>query len=166
MKGAGVLATLAAVGALMLFASRADAGSNLAANLIRETERLQLTPYQDDGGTWHIGYGRSFGDTRPAVESITRETAERWLQEDMATARRAVDDLVTVSLNEKQKAALISFVYNLGRGAFANSTLLRKLNAGDYSGAAAEFSRWIHVAGTPSSGLATRREAERRLFAA
>jgi len=163
VRNASVLATLAAVGALFLFAPRANASTNLAANLIRETEDLSLTPYQDSGGNWHIGYGRLLG-SKPDYDRITRQQAERWLIEDLKDDRTTVLNNVAVDLTPKQTAALTSLVYNIGPTAFRNSTLLRKLNEGNLPGAAQEFDRWIYVKGTPSSGLATRREAEKRLF--
>ncbi len=67
-------------------------------------------------------------------------------------------------LTQGQWDALSSFVYNLGPGALEKSTLLRLLNAGDYSGAAAQFDRWVYASGKKLSGLVKRRAAERALF--
>jgi len=164
MKGnAATIATLAAVGALFLFAPRAKAGTGMAERLIKRTESLSLTPYQDEGGTWHAGYGHKLNG-KPDFARISRSQAEQWLQQDMQAAALSVDNLVDVELTPNQRAALISFVYNLGGNAFKNSTLLKKLNNGDFSGAAGEFSRWIYVDGNRSRGLMTRREAEKRVF--
>jgi hypothetical protein len=93
---------------------------------------------------------------------------ERWLSGDLQIAEAAVKNYVQVELSQNQFDALTDFVYNLGAGNFHTSTLLRKLNAGDYVGAAAEFVRWnkAKVAGklTPLKGLTTRREWEAKLF--
>ena len=63
-----------------------------------------------------------------------------------------------------EKIALLDFIYNLGAGKFRSSTLLKKLNAGDYNGAAAEFDNWDHAGGKVLAGLLKRREAETKLF--
>ena len=60
--------------------------------------------------------------------------------------------------------SLVSFFFNLGLGALGDSTLLRKLNAGDYQGAADEFPRWVKAGGQTLPGLVKRRDAERALF--
>jgi lysozyme len=78
--------------------------------------------------------------------------------------------MVTVDVSQGQFDALVSFVYNVGAGAFENSTLLEKLNAGDYRGAFDEFERWnkVTVNGEKivSSGLVKRRRREQELFLA
>ena len=73
-------------------------------------------------------------------------------------------EAVKVPLNPNQFGALTSFTYNLGAGNLRSSTLLRKLNAGDYAGAAAEFARWNKAGGKVLKGLTRRRAAERALF--
>ncbi len=77
---------------------------------------------------------------------------------------RAVNRLVTVPLTQNQFDALISFVFNLGIGNFRTSTLLKKLNAGDYTGAAKEFPPWVRADGKQLPGLIKRRDAEKALF--
>ena len=72
--------------------------------------------------------------------------------------------LVSAELTQSQFDALVSFTYNLGASALARSTLLKKLNAGDYAGAAEEFERWDKCNGKPLAGLARRRHAEKSLF--
>jgi lysozyme len=75
-----------------------------------------------------------------------------------------VKRLVKVPLAQGQFDALVSFSFNVGLGALGSSTLLRKLNAGDYRGAAAEFPRWNKAGGKVYEGLTRRRAAERSLF--
>jgi len=72
--------------------------------------------------------------------------------------------LVTVPLNANQFAALVSFTYNAGAGRLASSTLLKKLNSGNYDAAASEFPRWNHSGGQVQPGLTARRAAEQQLF--
>ncbi|WP_337013686.1 lysozyme [Pantoea sp. AS142] len=133
-------------------------------NLIKSFEGLRLQAYQCSAGVWTIGYGHTAG-VLPG--DITDEVqADIFLRNDIAASESTVMRLVAVALNQHQFDALVSFVFNLGSGNFAASTLLKKLNAGDYAGAAEEFSRWIHAGGKPLSGLVRRREAERKLFMA
>jgi lysozyme len=82
----------------------------------------------------------------------------------MAVAAENVNQLATVPLTQNQFDALCDFVFNVGAGNFEESTLLRKLNDGDYGGAASEFDRWVHSGQTVLPGLVRRRAAEKALF--
>ncbi|ECS1118898.1 lysozyme, partial [Salmonella enterica] len=95
---------------------------------------------------------------------IAQETADRLLKTGLVSYERDVSRLVKVKLTQGQFDALVSFVYNLGARAFSGSTLLRKLNAGDYDGAAGEFMRWVSPGTKVEAGLRRRRQAERDLF--
>lgn len=86
------------------------------------------------------------------------------LREDVHTAERAVGRLVTVPITQNQFDALVDFTFNLGEGNLAGSTLLRKANAGDCQGAAAEFPKWDKAKGRRLSGLTKRRAWERSLY--
>jgi len=122
--------------------------------------------YRCPAGRWTIGYGHTHGVK--SGMTITPEEAEELLVEDLKTAEASVERLVKVDLTQNQFDALVSFVFNLGHGNFANSTLLRKLNRGDYEEAAEEFVRWnkARVDGElkPLAGLTRRRTAEAALF--
>ena len=96
--------------------------------------------------------------------TCTQEQAEQWLQEDVQIAVDAVNRLVTVELTQNQFDALVDFTFNLGTGSLQNSTLLRLLNASNYTGAANEFERWDKAGGQTLPGLLKRRQAERDLF--
>lgn len=131
-------------------------------NLIKKFEGLSLQAYQCSAGVWTIGYGHTRG-VRPG-DIIDEAQAGIFLRRDVAASESTVMRFVTVVLNQHQFDALVSFVFNLGSGNFAASTLLRKLNAGDYAGAADEFPRWVHAGGKSLPGLVRRRAAERTLF--
>jgi lysozyme len=109
-----------------------------------------------------IGWGHTHGVTMGMT--CTPAQAETWFQQDMAWAQAAVLSAVIVPLNQNQFDALVSFTENEGATQFEDSTLLRLLNAGNYSGAAAQFSRWALQKGQILPGLVTRRAAEQRLF--
>lgn len=97
-------------------------------------------------------------------QHATLAECEERLKEDTTYAGKAVQRLVTVKLTQAQYDALVSLVFNIGPGAFARSTLLRKLNAGDCYGAADEFLRWDRAGGKRLRGLQNRRQAERKEF--
>lgn len=132
-------------------------------DIIKKSEGLRLEAYlptPNDVPT--IGYGHTKGVKMG--QRITAKQAEQFLLEDVAWASDAVNRLVKVNLTQNQFDALVSFVFNVGATAFAGSTLLRLLNAGDYKGAADQFLRWNKQAGKVLKGLDTRRKEERALF--
>jgi lysozyme len=145
-----------------MIASRMTVSSTGIA-LIKRFEGLRAQAYRDSVGIWTIGYGHTGPDVTPGL-SISTTQADALLQADLAQATTTIASLVKVPLQQAQFDALTSFTFNLGAKALASSTLLRKLNAGDYLGAAAEFERWSHACGQMLSGLLRRRIAERTLF--
>ncbi|WP_420170204.1 lysozyme [Enterobacter intestinihominis] len=135
--------------------------------LIKLFEGCKLTAYQDSVGVWTIGYGWTQPvDGKPirAGMTIKQETAERLLKTGLVRYESDVSRLVKVGMTQGQFDALVSFTYNLGARSLSTSTLLRKLNTGDYAGAADEFLRWNKAGGKVLNGLTRRREAERALF--
>lgn len=141
--------------------------SDKGISLIKQFEGCKLTAYQDSVGVWTIGYGWTQPvDGKPirAGMTIKQEAAERLLKTGLVSYESDVSRLVKVGLTQGQFDALVSFTYNLGSRSLSTSTLLRKLNAGDYAGAADEFLRWNKAGGKVLNGLTRRREAERALF--
>lgn len=134
--------------------------------LIKRWEGLRLRAYKDTGGVWTIGYGHTSDAllrVSPGLE-ITERQASVLLQHDLKEAEETVRRLVTVPLNENQYGALVSFVYNIGEGQFASSTLLRRLNAGDYDEVPRQLLRWVYDNGKRLKGLENRRKAEAKLW--
>lgn len=131
-------------------------------DLIKKAEGLRLQPYLDTGGVWTCGYGHIRGVTEHT--HCTPEIAEAWLEADLQHAEESVSDLVKVKLTDNQFAALVSFTFNVGRGALAKSTLLRKLNEGGYSLVPACLKSWIFDNGKVIKGLVARRDAECNLW--
>ena len=97
-------------------------------------------------------------------DACTPEQAKSYFKHDLAKFEKTVNESVTVPLTQNQFDALVSLTYNIGSGAFNNSTLLKKLNKGDYQGAADQFLVWNKAGGKVMKGLVRRREAERALF--
>jgi lysozyme len=131
-------------------------------SLIKEFEGLRLDSYDDGGGVWTIGYGHTKGVKRG--QRITEREATDFLLQDLDWVQDAIEATVRVPLTQPQYDALCSLIFNIGAGAFAQSTLLKKLNAGDYAGAGEEFPKWKHDGGKVIPGLVKRREKERVLF--
>jgi GH24 family phage-related lysozyme (muramidase) len=136
--------------------------SDRGIDLLREFEGLRLTAYQDAVGIWTIGFGHT-KTVRPGMR-ISIEQAEALLREDLAGFERCVERAVDARLNQCEFDALVSWAFNVGCGAVAKSTLVRKLNAGDRNGAADELLRWNKAGGKSLAGLSRRRRAERKLF--
>lgn len=125
----------------------------------------RCTAYQErlNGGKLDIptiGWGCTEGVTMGMV--WTREEAEEGLRRELAKHEALVASLVTVPLTQHQFDALVSFSYNVGK--LAQSTLLKKLNAGEFAAAASEFAAWTKAGGHEQPGLVRRRAAERALF--
>ena len=122
--------------------------------------------YKCPAGVLTIGWGHT-GHHGRKFDASTRWTArecDEAFYEDMETFERAVRKHVRVPLTSWQFDALVSFTYNVGEGALAKSTLLKKVNAGDFKGAAAEFKRWNKANGKVLAGLTRRRASEALLF--
>lgn len=132
-------------------------------DLIKSFEGLRLKAYlPTPNDVWTIGYGHT--KTAKKGAKITAKKAEVLLVGDVEWVQYTIANNVKVSLTQNQYDALCSFIYNLGATNFTRSTLLKKLNRGDYEGAADELLRWNKQGKTVLRGLTRRREAERALF--
>ena len=137
-----------------------------AVNLIKRFEGFQKQSYLCPGNVWTIGYGTTRYQSGEKVKkgdtiSPYKADLEIWAEADkIATSIKEIG----LVLNQNQLNALISFVYNVGIGNFKKSTMLKKLKAKDYAGAALEFPKWNKSNGKVLKGLITRREAEQELF--
>ncbi len=131
-------------------------------DLIKRFEGCRLKAYKCPAGVWTIGYGHT-NNVRPD-DIITQNDAEELLKRDLKVHEDNVKRVVKIALTQNQFDALVSFEYNVGYGAFANSTLLKLLNAGNYNGASKQFERWVYAGDRVLEGLVKRRKAERELF--
>lgn len=136
-----------------------------AIDLIISFEGFSAKAYPDADG-WSIGYGHFIRPDDPYNSSsvIGESEARTLLEQDVRTAQVCVANAVKVSLTANQTAALISFTYNVGCGAFQNSSLLGLLNSGDYEGAAQQFAVWNKSGGEVVQALVNRRAEEQGLF--
>ena len=144
--------------------------SPIAVNLIKEFEGFKSYAYIDTDGTPVIGYGlsRIAGQPVKIGDRISVDQANAALQAHLQEIHRELDRAIHVELSDRQLSALASISFNVGVNSIKNSTLIRKINAKDYIGAANEFMRWdkANLSGrlVPMPGLTRRRSAERALF--
>lgn len=134
---------------------------------VKGWEKLRLVPYADIGGKRTVGWGHLLQSADP-LSAVSEDEAEELLTGDLEAAAAHVRELVTVTVTQCQFDALCSFVFNLGPGRLEVSTLLKRLNAGDYVDAAEQFLVWncVRERGVmvPTLGLTKRRKAERAMF--
>jgi lysozyme len=130
--------------------------------LLVEMEDYRDVPYQDAAGVWTDGFGNTEG-VKPGQRTTVRKGFKK-LIEHVVKIETALKNYIKHDLTQYEFDALVSFVYNIGVGAFARSTLLRLLNRGDIWGATQEFERWNRAGGRILPGLITRRQRERDLF--
>ena len=142
------------------------------ANLIKHYESCMQKKgehyhaYHCPAGVLTIGWGHTHHHGRKfdASSRWTRRECDEAFLEDMETFERDVRKLVRVPLEAHQFDALVSFTYNCGSGALAKSTLLKKVNARDFEGAAKEFHKWNKANGKVLKGLTRRRASESLMF--
>lgn len=143
-------------------AKAAGAGAlALAVPLVAWYEGYRPSAYLDPVSIPTICYGHTA--TARMGQTRTREECDRLLAADLGEAFRALDRRVRVPLPDATRAALASWVYNVGEGAMASSTLLRLLNSGDIRAACEQLPRWVYAKGKQLPGLVARRAAEREL---
>jgi lysozyme len=147
--------------------------SPAGANLIKHFEGILekcgpnlYKSYTCPAGVATIGFGHTMhhGARFDTATRWTREKCEEVFLEDMQGFEMAVRRLVKVPLAAHQFDALVSFAYNCGEGNLSKSTLLKKVNAGDFEGAAKEFKKWNKGGGKVLPGLVRRRDSEALLF--
>lgn len=143
-------------------------------DFIKSFEGFRPTLYDDAAGHCTIGYGTLVhlgpcnGDPSeaPFKAGITEPRASELVRERLREFEREVNDRVTTELSQQQFDALVSFTYNVGTANFGGSTLLRKLNTGDYDAVPVELVKWVYAGKRKLPGLVRRREAEARMFEA
>tara|TARA_R110000822_G_scaffold27790_3_gene82675 strand:+ start:642 stop:1310 length:669 start_codon:yes stop_codon:yes gene_type:complete len=138
---------------------------------VKRWEGLKLTAYPDPGSSngepQTIGYGHTSDGFLKVARglTITVAQAEAALEYDLNETAAKIDELVKVELTDNQFGALVSFAFNVGLGAFTKSTLLKKLNKGEYASVPAELAKWRFNDGKVMTGLINRRAAESGLWA-
>ena len=144
--------------------------SQTGIDLIKSFEGFSPVMYLCPAGKPTVGYGHVIlsSEKNLSCSKITSEQADELLKADLVSREDCVNRLVKVTISQEKFDALVSFVYNLGEANFARSTLLKKINLKDFTGAADEFVRWnkstVNGKLVELSGLTRRRLAEKQLF--
>lgn len=141
--------------------------------MLRKLEGSRASAYRDVAGFWTIGVGHKLtrdelmsgkvdiaGELVRWREGLTVEQIDVLLEQDVRAYERAVNSCVRTVLSQEQFDSLVSFCFNVGPSAFCESTLVRRLNAGQYEDVPAQLRKWIYAAGETYDGLARRREVE------
>ena len=136
--------------------------SKTGIELLKHFEGCELKAYQDSVGVWTIGYGHTKG-IYEGLE-ITQSEAEKMLQDELPEYEGYVTDKVVPMLQQHEYDALVCWVYNLGPTNLSSSTLLKRLNAGEFNDVPFQMKRWDKAGGQPLLGLTRRRNAEALLF--
>lgn len=131
-------------------------------SLIKKFEGCELEAYRCSADVLTIGYGHTQGVNEG--DSCTQDEAEELLVKDLEEFEFYVNDIVEQELNQNQFDALVAWTFNLGPTNLRSSTLLKKLNEGDFEDAPRQIRRWNKAAGEVLDGLVRRREAEALLF--
>lgn len=146
--------------------------SDQGINFIKQFEGFSSNLYNDAVGHCTIGYGTlvhrgncNGSESDEFQAGISKQRATELLKQEARKIEEVINTNVTISLNQSQFDSLVSFTYNVGTGAFKKSTLLKKLNNGDYSAVPKELKRWVKGGGKTIQGLVRRRDAEANLFA-
>lgn len=132
---------------------------------IKGFEQLRLKAYPDPGTggkPWTIGWGHTKGVMQG--DRITQEQAEQFFSDDLAVFELTVNSAIKRPMTQNQFDAMVSLAFNIGGPNFAQSTLVKKFNAGDVQGAADQFPRWKFANGNEMLGLIKRRATEREMF--
>jgi lysozyme len=141
--------------------------SSKGLELIKEFEGFSNVAYLCSAKKATIGYGNTFWEDGTPVkigDQVSKERAETLLKHVVDNFSVAVEVDIKIEVTQNQFDAMVSLAYNIGLGAFKNSTLLRQLNRGNFVGASQEFLRWDKSNGKPLHGLTRRREREKLLF--
>jgi lysozyme len=131
--------------------------------LLKKFEGCKLKAYKCPAGVWTIGYGHTSAAGAPEVVqgmTITQVEANDILRRDLVKYEKGVEALVKQPLTQNQFDVLVDFAYNAGAGALKSSTLLKKINAGEFDAVPAELMKWTKGGGKVLPGLVNRRRAE------
>ena len=136
--------------------------SEYGLDLIKHFEGLETKAYQCAAGVWTIGYGHTKGVQEG--DEWSEDHCDYMLEVELEEYEGYINNLVTCPLSQNQFDALVSWVYNLGSANLQASTLLKVLNAEDYSDVPNQIKRWNKAGGKVLEGLVRRREAEAVMF--
>lgn len=171
LKTKAIQVAVCSVASVLAIVFTFNADLSVSANGLRHIaneEGCRLKAYQCSANVWTVGLGHTLGVTKHT--RVTEHQAAEQFVESVATAEKEVKKRITQTPNQGEYDMMVSFVYNLGAGNFARSTLLKKFNQGDKVGACNEYLRWVFVNGKDCrleqnncSGIPERRSKEQHV---
>ena len=133
--------------------------------LIRDSEGCKLTAYQCSGGVWTVGWGYTGTDIKKGLVWTQEKADECLLVTAMGVLNQAIKaSPILATANMEKQAAIADFIYNLGVGNYAKSTLKKRVDAGNWLAASSEIKKWNKAAGKEMKGLIVRRQKEADLL--
>ena len=133
--------------------------------LIRDSEGCKLTAYQCRGGVWTVGWGYTGTDIKKGLVWTQEKADECLLVTAMGVLNQAIKaSPILATANMEKQAAIADFIYNLGVGNYAKSTLKKRVDAGNWLAASSEIKKWNKAAGKELKGLIVRRQKEADLL--
>lgn len=147
-----------------LFLAMAKVMSLAGVNLLKELEGCKNMPYKDSAGLPTVGIGHLITSSDKFTYPLTNEKIMEIFRKDIKRFENSVNSAVKTTINQNQFEALVCFCYNIGEGAFAQSTLLKLINLSKFTEAAEQFGRWKYAGGQVIKGLSIRRDKEKTLF--
>jgi len=136
-------------------------------NHIREFEGERLKAYKCSAGVWTIGVGHTSAAGAPEVSegmTITAAESSTILARDLASFELGVEKMLEVKVTQAQFDVLVSFAFNCGLGSLKKSTLLKRVNEGNFDAVPAELMKWTRAGGKEIAGLVRRRRAVAKLW--
>lgn len=137
--------------------------NQIAIDFVKQHEGCKLTAYQDQASVWTIGFGATGPDIKHGLVWTQKQADDRLIF-DLNHAEQDVLSLVKVHLSQQSLAALISFVFNLGKGALAKSDALAFINESEHLLGAKALLNWDHIGSVENKGLLIRRIEEAALY--
>jgi len=132
--------------------------------LIKDSEGCKLKAYKCPAGIWTIGYGQT-KDVKEGMTWTQNQADEDLVKTALEVLNRAIKySPILAAVNMEKQAAIADFIYNLGVGNYAKSTLKKKVDAGDWLAASSEIKKWDKAAGKVLKGLTVRRAKEAELL--
>lgn len=169
LKSKATQAVVCSVTAILAIVFNIDDGLHVSENGLRHIaneEGCRSKAYQCSAHVWTVGLGHTTG-IKPGMKATNKEVAEYFVK-DVGQAETVVNKSITQKPSQAEYDMMVSFVFNLGAGNFTESTLLKKFNQGDNSGACRQYSRWVYVdgqdcriEGSNCAGIPKRRETEK-----
>ncbi|OIN27385.1 lysozyme [Vibrio barjaei] len=170
LKTKAIQAVVCSVTSILAIVFTIDSELSVSENGLRHIaneEGCRLKSYQCSANVWTVGLGHTQGVTQKT--RLTDQQVAEYFVTDIATAQRVVNKHISQTPSQGEYDMMVSFVYNLGAGNFARSTLLKKFNQGDRVGACNEYLRWVFVNGkdcrleqNSCKGIAIRRKTEQK----